>query len=154
MSCGPENQLLPAGILITVLILGSKANIKPNGWLDFCCENINTKPDIMKKIALMFFCALVLFSCKKENEEFPANPDWLTAKISQMETADYYMGTKVYAYEWKNEYYYLISIPISSCIMCEFYNYHGVKVVWTQEKIDDFHKNARRIKVVWQRDLI
>jgi hypothetical protein len=108
----------------------------------------------MKKIALMLFCTLVLLSCKKESKEFSANPDWLSDKISQMETADYYMGTTVYAYEWNNEYYYLISIPISSCIMCEFYNYQGVKIEWTQDKIDDFQKNGKRIKVVWQRDLI
>ncbi len=108
----------------------------------------------MNKIALMLFFVPVLFSCKKESKEFPSNPDWLTAKISQMETAPYYMGTTVYAYEWNNEYYYLISIPISSCIMCEFYNYQGVKVVWTQDKIDDFQKNAKRIKIIWQRDII
>jgi hypothetical protein len=108
----------------------------------------------MKKTALILFCALLLFSCNKEREEFPPNPHWLTAKISQMETASYYMGTNIYAYEWNNEYYYLISIPLSSCIMCEFYNYQGVKFVWTQDTIDDFQKNAKRIKVVWQRDFI
>jgi hypothetical protein len=109
----------------------------------------------MRKIALMFFFSLMLFSCKKENEEkYPANPDWLTVKISQMETPAEYAGTVVYAYEWNNEYYYLISLPFSSCVMCEFYNYQGVKVEWTQEKIDDFQKNAKRIKIVWQRDII
>lgn len=109
----------------------------------------------MKKIALMFFFSLILFSCKKENDEkFPANPDWLTVKISQMETADYYAGTVVYAYEWNNEYYYLISIGLSSCGFCEFYNYQGVKYVWTSDKIDDFQKNGKMIKVVWQREII
>jgi hypothetical protein len=109
----------------------------------------------MKKIALMFFFSMMLFSCKKgDDEKYPANPDWLNDKISQMETADYYAGTIVYAYEWNDYYYYLISIGLSSCAMCEFYNYQGVKVEWTQEKIDDFQKNAKRIKVVWQRDII
>lgn len=106
----------------------------------------------MRRIALMVFFSFFLFSCNKEKDEkFPENPDWLTDKISQMETDDYYAGTTVYAYEWNNEYYYLISIGLSSCAMCEFYNYQGVKVVWTQEKIDDFQKNAKRIKVVWER---
>jgi len=108
----------------------------------------------MKKIVLMFFLSIMLFSCNKENDEkFPENPDWLTEKISQMGTDFYYVGTIVYAYEWNNEYFYLISIPLSSCIMCEFYNYEGEKVEWTQEKIDDFQKNGKRIKVVWQRDI-
>jgi len=105
----------------------------------------------MKKCAFVFFCSLILISCRKDNEAFPENPDWLTDMISQMETADYYAGTTVYAYEWNDEYYYLISIGLSSCAMCEFYNYQGVKVVWTQEKIDDFQKNGNRIKVVWER---
>lgn len=109
----------------------------------------------MRKIALIFFFFLVIFSCKKENDEkFPANPDWLTAKISQMETAVNYAGTVVYAYEWNNEYYYLISIGLSSCAFCEFYDYQGVKIVWTSDKIDDFQKNAKMIKIVWQRDII
>jgi hypothetical protein len=97
----------------------------------------------------------MIFSCKKENDKkYPANPDWLTDKISQMETPVDYAGTVVYAYEWNNEYYYLISLPLSSCGMCEFYNYQGVKFEWTQDKIDDFSKNAKRIKIVWQRDII
>ncbi len=107
--------------------------------------------DVMKKIAFLLLCSLILISCGKDNEEYPANPDWLNEMISQMETADYYVGTTVYAYEWNNEYYYLISIGLSSCAMCEFYNYQGVKVDWTQEKIDDFQKNGHRIKVVWER---
>ena len=109
----------------------------------------------MKKLALMFFFSLMIFSCKKETDKkYPENPDWLTDNISKMETADYYAGTTIYAYEWNNEYYYLISIPLSSCIMCDFYNYKGVKFEWTQDKIDDFPKNAKRIKIVWQRDII
>lgn len=107
--------------------------------------------DVMKKIAFLLLCSLILFSCRKDNEEFPANPEWLNEMISQMETADYYVGTTVYAYEWNNDYYYLISIGLSSCAMCEFYNYQGVKVEWTQEIIDDFQKNGSRIKVVWER---
>lgn len=105
----------------------------------------------MKKVALFLFLSLLLFSCGKDNAEFPENPDWLNEMISQMETDDYYVGTIVYAYEWNNEYYYLISIGLSSCVMCEFYNYQGVKVEWTQDKIDDFRKKGNRIKVVWSR---
>ncbi len=105
----------------------------------------------MKKVALMFLFSLMIFSCKKETDKkYPENPDWLTDKISQMKTADYYAGTIVYAYEWNNEYYYLISVPLSSCIWCDFFNYQGVKVEWTQDIIDDF-PNARMIRIVWQR---
>jgi hypothetical protein len=104
----------------------------------------------MKKIALMVLFSLMLFSCEKD-KNFPENPDWLNEKISQMETPAYYVGTTVYAYKWNREYFYLISIGLSSCAMCEFYNYEGVKVEWTDDKIADFLKNGKRIKVVWQR---
>jgi hypothetical protein len=104
----------------------------------------------MRKIALLFIFSLLLFSCE---EKFPENPDWLNEKINQMETQPYYFGTVVYAYEWNKEHYYLISIGLSSCVMCEFYDYQGVKVVWTDDKIADFNKNGKKIKVVWQRDI-
>jgi hypothetical protein len=107
----------------------------------------------MKKIAFTLLFTLMLFSCAKD-EKFPANPDWLNAKISQMETPEYFAGTILYAYEWNKEYYYLISIPLSSCIMCEFYDYQGVKVEWTQDRIADFQKNGIMVKVVWQRKII
>jgi predicted nucleic-acid-binding Zn-ribbon protein len=109
----------------------------------------------MKKIALLVTFSLILFSCKKENDEiFPPNPDWLTAKISQMETPAQYSGTTVFAYKWDKNNYYFIQIPLSNCGMCEFYDYQGVKIVWTSDKIDDFQKNARMIKIVWQRDMV
>jgi hypothetical protein len=104
----------------------------------------------MKRIILLAFITAFLFSCEKPND----NPDWLDNKISMMDTNDYYFGTTVYLYKWNNEYYYWISIPISSCVMCEFYTYSGEKFVWTQENIDDFNKNARKVKIVWQRDVI
>lgn len=104
----------------------------------------------MKKIALLFVFSLLLFSCE---EKFPENPDWLNEKITQMETPAYYFGTVVYAYEWNKDHYYLISIGLASCVMCEFYDYQGVKVVWTDDKIADFNKNGKKIKVVWQRDI-
>jgi len=71
-----------------------------------------------------------------------------------MESADYYYGAKVYLYEWNNDYFYWIFIPLSSCWMCEFYDYKGVKPAWTQSLIDDFQKNARQVKIIWERDQI
>ena len=109
----------------------------------------------MKMKVLIILSVVFLFSCTREDEDkFPANPDWLTDKIAQMDTVDYYFGTAVYLYEWQNAFYYYISIPLSSCMMCEFYNYDGVKFSWTQDKSEDFQKNAMRKKIVWQRNRI
>jgi hypothetical protein len=104
----------------------------------------------MKKILLLFLLTIIFTSCRKVND----NPDWLESKISMMDTNDYYFGTTIYLYKWNKDYYYWISIPVSSCIMCEFYNYSGEKFVWTQENIDDFQKNSKKIRTVWQRDKI
>ena len=108
----------------------------------------------MRKIALMFFFSLILFSCKKgKDENIPSNPDWLTDKISQMATPAEYAGTTVYVYKWDKNYYYFIQIPLQNCGMCEFYNYQGVKYAWTNEKLADFQKNGKMIKIVWQREI-
>lgn len=125
--------------------------IAGTNWLDFCSEKNNTKPGTMKKIVLLFFFTVILISCNKIFDN-PDNPEWLNVKIAQMDTTDYYFGTKVYLYEWNSDYYYWISIPVSSCMMCEFYSYQGEKQVWTQNNSDDFQKNAKRIKIIWQRD--
>jgi hypothetical protein len=46
--------------------------------------------DSMKKIEITFMFSLIFFSCKKgDDEKYPANPDWLTDKISQMETKQF-----------------------------------------------------------------
>jgi len=104
----------------------------------------------MNRFLIIVFLSLLFLSCEKENNP-PENPAWLNARISMMETESFYVGTYVYLYEWNNEYYYHIMIGLSSCMMCEFYDYRGIKVNWTQETIDDFQKNARKIRVVWQK---
>jgi hypothetical protein len=105
----------------------------------------------MKKIAFVCLLSFIIISCKNHYNEYPDNPAWLNARIAHMETVDYYYGTKVFLYEWHSAFYYWISIPISSCMMCEFYNYAGDEVL-TPDNIDDFQKNGKMIKIVWQRD--
>ncbi len=109
----------------------------------------------MKGNLLIILVIILLASCCKKNDtQYPENPQWLNDRISQMDTARYSAGTVVSAYEWNNEYYYLISIPISSCMMCEFYDYQGKKFVWTPANINDFQKNAKKVKIVWERKLM
>jgi len=101
-------------------------------------------------IVILIGLSIAILACSKDNEEMiPENPKWLNDKISIMDTAIYYQGTVVTLYKWTNQYYYLFSIPFSSCIMCDFYNYKGVKFIWTDGKGEDFQKNAKKIKIVW-----
>lgn len=96
---------------------------------------------------------ILAISCRK-HDDLPENPEWLRDKIAMMDTADYYIGTAIYLYEWHGEFFYWIEIPLSSCMMCEFYSYQGDKYVWTNDSINDFQKNAVKRKVVWQRNRI
>jgi hypothetical protein len=106
----------------------------------------------MKKLALISLLIVITLSCKKE-ETYPDNPGWLNDMIAVMSTEASYAGTAIYAYEWNNDYYYHILIPISSCWMCEFYCYDGTKVIWTDDNISDFQKNGKKIKIVWERKI-
>ena len=75
----------------------------------------------MKKIALMLFCALVLFSCEKDFL-IPGNevPEWLKSKIEQDEqmmidhpSSCLYYGAWL-RYRWQDEYYFEYHCSCSS----------------------------------------
>jgi hypothetical protein len=101
-------------------------------------------------IIILIGLIVAIAACTKDNEEqIPENPKWLNDKILYMDTAIYNHGTVVTLYKWTNQYYYLLTIPLSSCIMCDFYDYQGEKFIWTSEKNEDFQKNAKKIKDIW-----
>jgi hypothetical protein len=103
----------------------------------------------MKKIVFVFFLSLLFISCEKE-EKLPPNPEWLNTMISQLEDSPT-PGIVVYAYKWKEDYYYNISNPISSCMFCELYDFQGDKQTWTDDVFSDFASNSRLIKAVWRK---
>jgi hypothetical protein len=113
-------------------------------------------------IVILIGLSMAILACSKDQEEMipeykdkeeiiPEIPKWLYDKISIMDTARYYQGTDVTLYKWTNQYYYLFHIPFSSCMVCDFYNYKGVKFIWTDGKYEDFLKNAEKIRIVWSR---
>jgi hypothetical protein len=107
----------------------------------------------MKKAVFLYIIVILMYSCKKENDRIlPENPQWLTEKIFMMETPAEYAGTTVFAYKWNKEYYYLIQVPLANCGMCEFYDYKGIRFIWTDEKLTDFYKSAKMIQIVWHRE--
>jgi hypothetical protein len=103
----------------------------------------------MKKIAFVFLLSLLVMSCEKD-EKLPPNPEWLNTMISQLENSPL-PGISIYAYKWKEDYYYHISNPISSCMFCEVYNYSGDKLSWTDDEFTDFVNNGKLIKAVWEK---
>ena len=113
-------------------------------------KKITLKIPLKYLFPLMIFASIIIFSCTKQ-KDYPSNPDWLNLRISQMDTAASYEGTLVTLYKWDNNFYYLIANPLYNCMFCEFYNYQGIRYEWTTDKIDDFQKNAKKIKAVWSR---
>jgi hypothetical protein len=104
----------------------------------------------MKHTILLSFIVFLSFSCSKDADEFPTNPGWLNDKIEQMKDNGI-PGMAVYAYRWKDAYFYHIMNPISSCWMCEFYSYDGSLYQFGPADFDDFNENAKMVKVVWEK---
>ena len=61
-------------------------------WLDFCGENITTKANIMRKIALLFVFSLIFFSCEKNQEKLLGK--WVSTDKS--DTLDFVDGSNFY----------------------------------------------------------
>jgi len=104
----------------------------------------------MRHTILLSFIVFLSVSCSREDDEFPTNPKWLNDRIAQLQT-DGLTGMAIYAYKWKDMYYYHILNPISSCALCEFYTYDGSLYQFGPDNYDDFHQNAKMVKVVWEK---
>lgn len=105
----------------------------------------------MKKAIFLFIISVLLSSCEKTIQPtFPENPSWLNQKITELESGPSYGGIKIDVFIWKDEYYYHILNPISSCLFCEFYTYQGEKIVWQVGMQNDFFKNGRFLGCIWK----
>jgi hypothetical protein len=91
-----------------------------------------------------------LYSCSKDEGDAVPVPQWLIEKIQQLEKSSI-PGTVVNEYKWKYSHYYNIYSPISSCLFCDFYDYHGNRYQWSVEDSDDFQKNAVLVREVWKK---
>jgi hypothetical protein len=70
--------------------------------------------------------------------------------VKEVEANSYYAGTKLYRHEWKNNYYYHLFIPGYSCMFCKVYDDKGIKIQWENESIEDYLKNRKNEKIIWQ----
>lgn len=78
-------------------------------------------------------------------------PSWLKDKIDYMSTNKDYGGTVVYRYEWKKNYVFHITIPISSCAMCDIYDNSGNKINFSENgKLQDYLDNRTLPVLVWE----
>lgn len=77
-------------------------------------------------------------------------PVWLKVKIDSMLTQEYYWGTVVYRYKWKDKYYFQFTIPVSSTVFT-LYNYDGTKTDLPDVKsFEDYWKNKTDSVFIWK----
>ena len=76
-------------------------------------------------------------------------PSWLKDKIDYMSAHKDFGGTTVYRYEWKGDYVFDITIPISSCGLCEVYDDRGNKIDWVKSSVQDYLDNRTSPVRVW-----
>ena len=103
----------------------------------------------MRLPGILCFMVLITFSCCKDDDELDEVPNWLLAKIEQLEN-DSFPGWAIYEYKWNSSLFFHIVNPVSSCAFCEFYDYNGNKYEWTSDSFDDFQKNAVLLGTVWE----
>lgn len=77
-------------------------------------------------------------------------PSWLQDKIDYMSTHKEFGGTTIYRYEWKKNYVFDITIPISSCALCDIYDNTGNKINFSENgKLQDYLDNRTSPVLVW-----
>lgn len=104
----------------------------------------------MKKIIVILLIFFVGISCK-EVETIQEIPAWLQEKINSYDGNCVYYGSKATRYKWRNELVYEITIPVSSCKMCDVYYSNGDSVLWSDSlKTTDFTSERTNKKILWQ----
>jgi len=106
----------------------------------------------MRYLVAAILCVF-LFSCNKD-EINPDNPKWLTELISDIEKDNYYAGSVILRYKWEGDFYYLLEIPLSSCVLCELYDYKGTKPGVKEDEIDDFLITRSNETLIWADPLV
>ncbi len=108
----------------------------------------------MLKISILFLVFINLFliaSCQKDTSPIIQTPDWLITHIEQIENDDFYYGTVIYRYKWKNNYYYNAIYPFCSNQLCEVWDNSGQKVIWRdRSEGDDFLNNRTSRTLIWK----
>lgn len=104
------------------------------------------------KIFLLGLFSLILIitsSCKKENTGIH-QAVWLQEMIISLETNDFYWGSKIYRHDWKSEYYYHLTIPLSSCAYCNVYKENGQEVNWALENLEVYLAERDNEVIIWE----
>ena len=111
---------------------------------------------ISKLFAILSIVVIVSVGCQNGNSVEPFNyerdtPAWLKVKIDSMSTNQYYHGSQVYRYIWRNDFIYDIFIPVSSCVYCEVFNKDGAKITFTGDNmLQDYLNNRKDEILVWE----
>ena len=101
---------------------------------------------------LLIIVLLIISNCNNKGEITKSDdeiPIWLDNYISDIENDQYYISTIIYRHLWRDNYYYHIEIPASSCAYCEVFNHLGIKVDWHLESFEDYINNRQNGIIIW-----
>lgn len=112
---------------------------------------------MLKIVFLSSLFFLTTFSCRNyivESYDYDRDtPSWLKSKIDSIYNSgrNFYFGTEVNRYKWKNNLLFEFHIPLSSCSLCELYYYDGTKTYFSDDKVVQDYINNKSDKVlVWK----
>lgn len=105
------------------------------------------------KKSIILFIIVLFVSCDNGGLTDPSEkliPEWLKSKITEMENSPYYWGTIVYRHTWRGIYTYHIVIPVSSCSVCDVYNYWGGKIKFSSDlESQQYLKDRYDERIIW-----
>jgi len=101
-------------------------------------------------IALIFVSIILLNTCEKDTSPISGNPQWLDNYIDNIKNDHSYSGAIIYLYKWKENSYYDVFVPQSSCVVCEVYDVNGNKMEWDDDSAVDYINNRKEISTIWR----
>ncbi len=102
----------------------------------------------MKKLFLFLLALLIFCTCEKQSSD-NRNPEWLDELILEMEGNPYYFGSYISRYTWNGDFFYEITIPVSSCMYCDIYDIDGNRINWQENDINDYLENRKDKVLIW-----
>ena len=77
-------------------------------------------------------------------------PEWLQKTIDNLSNNRRNIGTKIYRYEWNEEYIYDLVDPSSSCIYCQIFDRNGKKIKFDYDTYKKFVEERKNSVLIWE----
>jgi hypothetical protein len=102
----------------------------------------------MKRFCFILAFALLVISCKKDDETHSQLPEWLQQKIEMDYSEVWCEGCDVEVYSFEGKTYYSLYCGHWSCLYCHVFTEGGEPVEWEQEDWLKFVNEKKLVKTV------